>query len=54
MNPASSTGFDANDGNSVFRKSSTKLVDKAEICGNMGQFRGLQFDVAPDIGHGCW
>jgi len=54
MNPASSTGFDANDGNSVFRKWSIKLADRAEICGNIAQLRGFQFDVAPDIGHGCW
>jgi hypothetical protein len=54
MNPASSTGFDANDGNSVFQKWSIKPVDKAQKCGNILQLLRLQYDVGPDIGRGCW
>jgi hypothetical protein len=31
-----------------------KVVDKAEICGNISQLLRLQYDVGPDIGRGCW
>lgn len=36
-NPASSTGFDANDANSVFQKWSIKPVDKAQKYGKISQ-----------------